>query len=140
METIFEQTGAMADVFDLKTRRGWRIFPGDKVYQELGSKDLSTYAPEMENGSPCPHAEVPSSCKLLGNELVQGRAAKKWDLSNSRRSHVYFWTDATQGVTLRMEIADAATYEVTNVKVASVPGSLFGVPAGFQKVERSIRP
>ena len=37
--------GLFADVFDLKERKGWRILSGTKAYQELGSRDLSTYVP-----------------------------------------------------------------------------------------------
>lgn len=133
--------GQMADVFDLKTRKGWRVFPDSKSYQELGSKDLSTYAPEMENGSLCPHAEFPSSCKLVGIEQIEGRQAKKWDLYNpSKGFSVYFWTDAAQGVTLRMEIGDAATYRVTNIQTTSIPQSRFEVPAGYNQVPRSFKP
>jgi hypothetical protein len=133
--------GDMSDIFDLKTRKGWRIFQSSKVYMELGTKDLSTYAPEMENGSVCPHAEVPSSCKLIGSEVVENRAAKKWDLYNPNKGfHVYFWTDEAQEVTLRMEIGDTATYQVKNVHNGSVPDGMFELPTGFQKIERRFKP
>ena len=126
----------MADIFDLKSRTGWRIFPANKSYEVLGSKDLSTYAPEMENGSPCPHATFPSSCRLAGNETLEGRAAKKWDLYNPNKGfHVYFWTDEKQAVTLRMEIGDAATYKASNIRVGSVPDSMFELPSGFDRAE-----
>jgi hypothetical protein len=128
--------GPISDVFDLKTRTGWRLFPDTKTYELLGSKDLSTYAPEMENGSLCPHATYPSSCKLIGNDVLEGRATTKWDLYNPEKGfHVYFWTDDGQSVTLRMEIGDAATYKVSNVHVGSVPDSMFELPAGFERVE-----
>jgi hypothetical protein len=70
--------GQFADVFDMQQRKGWRIVTAAHSYQELGGKDLSTYAPEMTNGSPCPHAQVPSACKLVGSEAMEGRPAKKW--------------------------------------------------------------
>ena len=43
--------GNFVEVFDLRKRTGWRAFPGSKVYQDLGDKELSTYAPLFTNGS-----------------------------------------------------------------------------------------
>ncbi len=133
--------GTMADVFDLKTRQGWRTFRGMNVYMVLESRNLSTFAPEMEGGSICPHATYPSSCKLVGSEVVEGRAARKWDLYDPVQGfHVYFWTDEAQGVTLRMAIGDAATYKVSNVQIRAVPDSMFEFPAGSRKVDEQFRP
>jgi hypothetical protein len=132
--------GLFADVFDLTERKGWRILSDSKAYQELGSKDLSTYAPEMTNGSLCPHAQVPSQCKLLGTEVVEGRAAKKWDVYNPNGFHVYFWTDEKLGVTLRMAMGDTTAYQLANFHQNSVSESMFQLPTGYQKVERPFKP
>lgn len=128
--------GNIADVFDLRQRKGWRILlPAAKAYMELGTKDLSTYAPEMMNGSLCPRAEVPSACKLVGEEKIDGRKVKKWDIWNPRGFHVYFWTDAILDITLRSEIG-GAKYEVKNLRESPVSDALFELPAGSVRVER----
>lgn len=56
----------------------------------------------MKNGSLCP-AQVPSACKLVGHEELDGRMANKWDVWNPHGFHVYFWTDEKLGITLRSE-------------------------------------
>jgi len=127
-------------VFDVQQRKGWRIFAASHAYQELGSKDLSTYAPEMENGSPCSHAQVPSGCKLVGKEVIEGRTAKKWDVYNPNGFHVCFWTDDALEITLRMAIGDAANYEVRNLSATSVPDSMFELPAGYERMDRRFKP
>jgi len=133
--------GNMVDVFDLKTRQGWRTFPESKMYMVLESRKLSTYAPEMVGGSMCPHATYPSACKLVGGEVVEGRAAKKWDLYDPIKGfHVYYWTDEAQAVTLRMAIGDAATYTVSNIHIGTVPDSMFELPNGLTKVDEQFRP
>jgi hypothetical protein len=133
--------GAFADVFDLRTRTGFRLLLDSKTYQELGTKDLSTYSPETENGSPCPRAQVPAACHYIDDELLDGVAVKKWDLLNpGSGGRVLFWTDSVRGITLRMDIVGAAIYEVKNLKNTSVPDSLFQIPAGFSKIERPFRP
>ncbi len=128
--------GQFADVFDLQQRKGWRmVCTAAHSYQELGSKDLSTYAPEMMNGSPCPQAQVPSACQLVGNEVIAGRKARKWDLHNPKGFHVFFWTDDALGITLRMAIGDVASYEVKNVREVSVPESMFELPTGYERLD-----
>ncbi len=131
--------GSVADVFDLKQRKGWRIVARLKMYEELGSKDLSTYAPEMTSGSLCPHTQVPSQCKLLGAEAIEGRSVKKWDVYNPKGFHVYFWTDEQLGVTVRMTMGDITTYEVKNLGQNSVSDSMFQLPSGYEKVEGRLK-
>ncbi|MGA2991646.1 MAG: hypothetical protein ABSD88_14315 [Candidatus Korobacteraceae bacterium] len=127
--------GVIADVFDLNKRRGWRIAPRTKTYNDLFNKDLSTFAPEMTNGSLCPNATVPSKCKLLGAEQRDGRTVQKWDLWDPRGYHVYYWTDEKLGITIRYELG-TITYEVKNLRDMVVPDSIFELPAGYNWMER----
>jgi hypothetical protein len=127
--------GQFTDVFDIQQRKGWRIIRDAHAYQELASKDLSTFAPEMTNGSPCPHAQVPSACKFVGKENIDGRTADKWDVYNPNGFHVFFWTDDALKITLRMAIGDAASYEARNLTATSVSDSLFALPAGYEKLD-----
>ena len=110
-----------------------------KVYQELGNKDLSTYAPLMTNGSLCPNTEAPSACKLLGKEEINGRMARKWDVWNPKGFHVYYWTDDTLEITLRCSIGETR-YEVKNLRQADVWDALFEVPAGYRRVQDVLKP
>jgi hypothetical protein len=128
-----------SDVFDLKQRRGWRIPAGFKVYAELESKDLSMYAPQVVNGSPCEHAVVPSACHFVGDELIEGRSTKKWATDTSKGVHTNIWIDDLLGITLKMEVGDSHTYEVKNLQSNSVPDSMFELPTGYEKIELPAR-
>ena len=127
--------GEFADVFDLAKRTGWRIPAFSKVYVNLSDKDLSTYAPQITNGSLCPYAQVPSMCKLVGRQEVNGRIANKWDVWNPRGFHVYFWTDDALPITLRCDIGETR-YEVKNLRKATLNSSMFELPAGYERVEK----
>jgi hypothetical protein len=128
--------GEFADVFDLNKRTGWRILPYFKAYKELGDKDMSTYAPKLMNGSLCPYAQVPSACKLVGKEKVNGRITKKWDLWNPKGFHVYVWMDDTLPVSIRCDIGETR-YEVKNLRKLAFSDGLFEIPAGYQRVDQS---
>jgi hypothetical protein len=127
--------GVFADIFDLTKRTGWRIFDSSKTYTDLADKDLSTYAPEMTNGSLCPHVQVPFACKLLGKEKMNGRVADKWDVWNPRGFHVYYWTDDKLAITLRCEIGETI-YEVKNLRNAPATDSVLELPAGYERTKR----
>jgi hypothetical protein len=131
--------GEFAEVFDLTKRTGWRVLASSKMYQDLADKDMSTYAPRMTNGSLCPYSQEPSSCKPIGKEEVNGRVANKWDVWNPRRFHVYFWTDDTLPITIRCDIGETR-YEVKNLRKATLSNTLFELPAGYQRVDRSHTP
>jgi len=126
--------GNFVEVFDLRKRTGWRAFPGSKVYQDLGDKELSTYAPLFTNGSMCPNAQVPSACKLVGKEEVDGRMANKWDVWNPRGFHVYYWTDERLAITLRSEIGET-NYQMKQLREGFVWNTLFDLPSGYQHVQ-----
>ena len=130
--------GVFADVFDLGLRKGWRILPQHE-YMDLADKDLSTYAPEMTNGSICPHANLPSACKLVGKEQMNGRMASKWDVLNPRGFHVYFWTDDKLKIALRCDIGEPV-YNVTNLREASVDKTVFDLPTGYKRIENFWNP
>jgi hypothetical protein len=127
--------GSFADVLDLTLRKGWRIDPGTQSYAELVDKDLSTYAPEMTNGSICSHASVPSACKFVGKEEMNGRMANKWDLLNPHGFHVYFWTDEKLEIALRCDIG-SPVYNVTNLHETAVDKTVFEIPSGYKRVVR----
>lgn len=132
--------GFFADVFDLKERKGWRISSSTRTYQELGSKDLSTFAPEMTNGSLCPHTQLPSQCKLVGTEMIEGRNSKKWDVYNPNGYHVYFWTDEELGITLRMAYDETTVYQVRGLRQEPVSETVFQLPDGYEKSDRPYKP
>lgn len=131
--------GPVAEVFDLNKRTGWRVFTGAKTYWDLVDKDLSTYAPEMTNGSLCPHTQAPSACKLVGQEELDGRMTDKWDVWNPHGFHVYFWTDKKLGITLRAEIG-GAIYQVKNLREGTVADTMFDLPAGYTRYEGQWNP
>lgn len=131
--------GDIADVFDLTQRKGWRIIPAMHVYQDLADKDLSTYAPEMTNGSICPHTNLPSDCKRMGKEEMNGRMTNKWDVLNPHNFHVYFWTDDKLEIALRCDIGNPV-YNVSNLREAAVDKSVFELPSDYKRAERLWKP
>ena len=112
--------GSMSDVYDGNQEKGWRILRDSKQYMNIDWKDVSTYMPEMTNGSPCSRSEQPSACKMVSKESINNRPATKWELLNQHDERVYLWTDDEAEIPVRWQIENV-TYEATDIHAAAVP-------------------
>jgi len=119
----------MSDIYSVEQKKGWRVFTSLKQYSNIGEKQVSTYLPHMTNGSPCPNAELPSACEMVGKENVDERAATKWELTNQHGEHVYLWTDDRFEIAVRWQIENV-TYELKHIHESGMPDSMLEVPAG----------
>jgi hypothetical protein len=128
------EIGPMTDVYFTGQKRGWRMFPEIKQYFDIGEKQVRTYLPHMTDGSPCPAAELPSSCKMVGKEDMEGRSVTKWELVNQHGVHVYLWTDDKLEVAVRWHIENV-TYDLTGIHEVPVPENMFELPTGYSKTE-----
>ncbi len=94
--------------------------PETHTYADLADQDLSNYATRnATHGSVYPRANLPSDCKPMGKEEMNGRMANKWDVLNPHGFHVFFWTDDILEIALRCDIGKPV-YNVTNLREAAV--------------------
>jgi hypothetical protein len=124
--------GPTATVYIVSQKKGWQMFPALKQYLDIGEKQVSTYLPHLTNGSPCPNAEQPSGCKMVGKEKIEGRSATKWELVNQHGVRVYLWTDDELEVALRWQIENV-TYELSGIHEGEVADKMFELPFGYTK-------
>jgi hypothetical protein len=129
------ESGGNTVVYIAKRSSGWRIFPKSKSYLNIGEPQVSTYLPHLTNGSPCPTAENPSQCRIIGKEKLFGRPATKWKLVTQEATCIaHLWTDDELHLALRWEIENSlgtATYELKKIRNVSVTESMFQLPEGF---------
>ncbi len=119
-------------VYVAEQQRGWGMFPGSKLYWDIGQKDVSTYLPPMTNGSPCPNSDHPSDCKMVGRETINDRVTTKWELVNQHGVRIYLWTDDKLPAAIRWNIENV-TYDLNGIREEAVQDDLFTLPAGYTK-------
>lgn len=90
----------------------WMVFPDQKAYMERRGDPAPT--PDT-SGDPC--AGQPNlTCKLLGEESVNGRPAKKWEIASHHQGQTATgiqWIDAERGTPLRQQRPDGTVLELT---------------------------
>ena len=102
--------------------------------------EASAKAGEKTKPEPAEQKEPPSDYLVedLGDETIDGTAAKKVRMSYDKEGDVIGWFDKGTGAPLRMEtIADGrkAAIEWKNRKAESPPADLFVVPKGYEVVD-----
>ena len=110
----------------------WNIMPAMKMYMEMPF-DLKN-RPMVED-----KFEGETERKLLGSETIDGHPTKKYLItykSGNGTDQVYQWIATDINFPLKTAATDGAwTQEFRNVRIGSQPGSLFEIPAGYQKMD-----
>jgi len=109
------------------------IFPDQKAYMERRGAP----APAVDTSSdPC--AGQPNlTCKLLGEEAVDGRPAKKWEIVSHHEGQTATgiqWIDAERGTPLRQQRPDGTLLELKMVGQENLQGR------NVEKWEMTINP
>jgi hypothetical protein len=125
-------------IFDLARGAGWAFFPNSNRYWDIDWKDVSTFLPRRENGSPCAHSDNPAHCRDVDKETIEGRSATKWEVVNNVGRRVYLWSDDETGIALRWQI-ETVTYTVDNIRSENLPDDLFALPSDYTHVGKRQR-
>ena len=124
-------------IHDTPKKISYMIMPEQKMYMELSANspmlgrtpDIKLYDPS----NPCA-SEEGYTCKKVGAETVNGRPCEKWEFTGPRGNRTV-WIDQKLHFPLRTVSADGHSFDLTNVKEASQPASLFEIPAGYTKMD-----
>jgi outer membrane lipoprotein-sorting protein len=110
----------------------WNIMPAMKMYMEMPF-DLKNRPMVDEK------FEGETERKLLGSETIDGHPTKKYLItykSGNRTDQVYQWIATDINFPLKTAATDGSwIQEFRNVRIGSQSGSLFEVPAGYQKMD-----
>jgi hypothetical protein len=126
----------MTMIIDRTAGRMLMLIPEDQMYvvMDLGSMPFSAPgADSMDPANPCSGGEL-TECENLGTESVNGRTTRKWAYTrDGERETVWIATDLRFPV--RIEDADGATTDFTNVAMGPQPSALFEPPAGYTAMD-----
>lgn len=77
------------------------------------------------------------TCKSLGNDAVNGRAAQKWAVTSTNGNETrsgYAWIDSKLHVVSKSQ-DESSTMELANIKEGAQPDSVFAIPAGYTQLD-----
>jgi hypothetical protein len=154
METEREQSGNTgAFIIDGNTNSSIILIPQRKMYIETtpeqnrsgeGFQAFTAFMRPADANNACPQWEAAmakmksenklTSCRKVGNEVVNGRSAVKYQGTSSNGDTGYVWVDPKLRFFLKWESKDG-TAELRNIKEGSQPESLFAIPAGYTKFD-----
>jgi Domain of unknown function (DUF4412) len=126
-------------IVDSEKGIAYRVMPEQHMYMKMDVKGalansgfrITDYR-EFDPKHPC-NDMAGAKCQRLGNESVNGRAADKWSVTDSRGKSMTIWLDKTIHYPIKSLLPDGTTTELTNIHEGPPPTSLFQVPSGFRE-------
>ena len=136
--------GNTVTIADLARQIHYTLIPQRHVYVESQSHGLLPYWRPSDVNNACPEWErlasqlnaqsKPSSCRRVGNELLQGRSTVKYASKSADGSTDYAWLDSRLHYLVKLQGRESGM-ELRNIREGPQPASLFQIPAGYQKME-----
>ncbi len=128
-------------VSDLKQQTGFMIFPEDKMYTMLQPGRISPSMPfflPMDPENACGAWEIavnkPRTCRKVGDETVNGRAAVKYDGTARNGDTGSAWVDRELRFVIKWE-GKAGAAELRNIQEGQQPVTLFEIPKGYERMD-----
>jgi hypothetical protein len=100
-----------------------------------GKVGLSKYFLPVDPANPCRNYKSIIACRAISEELVNNRAATKWEFTHALGAQSwisYEWIDSKLWIALRRQYLDHVT-ELRNIREGAQPASLFEVPTSALK-------
>lgn len=121
-----QQGQTMVRIIDEPRRTEWVLFPEQRGYVEHPAPPTSEFLGAGPDGDESPCAGMPGlTCRQLGQEMVQGRRATKWEITGSRQGQTFTmkqWIDDERGVPLIQEFPNGQTNRLALVGEEKVDG------------------
>jgi len=117
------------------------LMPEQHMYMEFNANQAMARRPGVatnikpftDPSNPCAN-EAGATCKNLGVEEVNGRAADHWRITDKNGKVSNTWIDQKLHFPIK-SVTEETTFQLTNIKEGDQPASLFAIPPGYQKMD-----
>jgi hypothetical protein len=110
-----------------------------------GFQNITAFMRPADPSNACPQWEAAmanlrdkenklTSCRKLGNDVVNGRPAVKYEGTSSKGEKGYVWVDPKLRFFLKWEGSEGAA-ELRNIKEGTQPANLFDIPSDYTKFD-----
>ncbi len=146
----FEGSGGHGVVItDAAAQTAVILMPAQKMYMDAppATGRMMPLLMTLDPNNPCPQFQAMArqwqkdggewSCKRLGAEKVGDRNTVKYEAVSPKGEHHFAWIDPKLRFIVKTEGEQGRGMELTNIKEAPQPASLFEIPADYQKMDMS---
>ncbi len=149
IEPQHDQTnGTAIMIWNTAAHQYFVLMPERHVYLELGSPMMQqavTFWRPVDVNNACPDweklaaqlktTEKMGSCKRVGDDAVNGRAAVKYEGTSADGKKSEVWLDSKLRYLIKVKDAEGDGMEFRNIHEGALAGSLFEIPPGYQKMD-----
>jgi len=118
------------------------LYPDQKAYQEMESRPSQYFrAADAENA--CSDwqeaATRPLKCAKVGEDVVDGRKAVKYQNTVADGSAEYVWIDSKLGYVIKWDLGQTGA-EIHNIKEGAQSADLFDIPQSYNVLKPAKKP
>ena len=148
MEPQGKGKDAQIMIWDTAGQKSYVLSPARRMYMEIGSsmlqRAINLWRPaDVEDA--CPDwlkvsqqlgpGEKPATCRKVGDDIVNGRSAVKYEGTSGDGKKGEVWIDVKVRFLLKVVSPDGGGMELRNIHEGPSDASLFEVPPGYKKMD-----
>jgi hypothetical protein len=134
--------GGAIVITNLATQTTDTLMPDQHMYMEFTAEQAMMarrgmgpgIKPFTDPNNPCANQDG-WTCKNLGVEQVNGRAADHWQITDKNGKVTNAWVDQKVHFPIKSVTQDGSIWQLTNIKEGEQQASLFEIPEGYQKMD-----
>jgi hypothetical protein len=145
-------------IWDTAGQKSYVLAPARHMYMEIGSsmlqRAINLWRPAdvedactdwLKVSQQLNPGEKPATCRKVGNDIVNGRSAVKYEGTSPDGKKGEVWLDVKVRYLVKVVSPDGGGMELRNIHEGSSDASLFEVPPGYKNMDagstkRSSRP
>jgi len=136
-----QQGPALVIILDSSSPAMYVLTPADKRYVEqpsnMARQNLAMFGLGGAGVGPCLEGDASGTCKKLGNEVIDGRATEKWQVSDTFKGRTFtflYWMDTSLHLAVKTQ-GGGIMGDLQNIREGPQPASLFEIPADYHRMD-----
>lgn len=125
-------------LIDPASKTQYMLMPTERTYMQMpvgqGPGSMKVTGPS-DPANPCGGGSGNTDCVRGERESVNGYDAVRWDYTSAAGVRTRAWISTKLRFTVKSQDDDGSSMELSNIAEGPQPASLFGIPAGYQKMD-----
>ena len=128
----------MVVLADPSAKSQYMLMPSEKVYMQMpigqGPVSMPITGPS-DPTNPCGGGSGNTDCVKGPNESINGYDAVRWDYTSAEGARTRAWISTKLRFAVKSQDDNGSSMELSNIAEGPQPASLFGIPAGYKKMD-----
>jgi len=125
-------------LIDPAAKSQYMLMPSEKVYMQMpiGQGPITVpVAGPVDPSNPCGGGSGNTDCVRGSRESLSGYDVVRWEYTSAEGVKTRAWVSTRLRFTVKLEDDDGSSSEISGIAEGPQAASLFGIPAGYKKMD-----